>query len=127
DQIHMPPVPGQYVRLQATDTGEGIAEEILPKIFDPFFTTKEDGKGTGLGLATVHGIVQQSSGYVFVDSQLGCGATFTIYLPRTNESSDAQPPNFMADVVTSSREHVLLVSPDVAVHDMSVRALSEAG
>jgi signal transduction histidine kinase len=83
-----PPVPGQYVRLEARDTGTGIPAEVLPKIFDPFFTTKEVGKGTGLGLATVYGIVQQCGGHIYVDTEPGQGATFSIYFPRTTEPLD---------------------------------------
>ena len=82
-----PSTAGQYVRLEVSDTGAGISPEILDKIFDPFFTTKEEGKGTGLGLAMVHGVVQQTGGSIFVDSQPGEGSTFTIYLPRTTGPS----------------------------------------
>jgi len=86
-----PPVPGQYAWLAVSDTGVGIPEDIQAKIFDPFFTTKPVGKGTGLGLATVQGIVRQSGGYIYVDSEPGRGATFTIYLPRTMEPPETWP------------------------------------
>ncbi len=79
--------PGEYVRLEVRDTGSGIPADVLPKVFEPFFTTKPEGKGTGLGLAMVYGVVQQSGGFIFVDSQPGEGAVFTIYLPRTKDST----------------------------------------
>jgi CheY-like chemotaxis protein len=78
-------VPGEYVSLSVADTGTGISKELLDQVFEPFFTTKEVGKGTGLGLAMVYGIVKQSGGYVWVDSVVGHGARFTIYLSRARD------------------------------------------
>jgi signal transduction histidine kinase len=86
-----PTVPGQYIRLDVSDTGTGIPDDIRAKIFDPFFTTKDLGKGTGLGLATVYGIVRQSGGSIHVESAMDRGTTFTIHLPRTTEPAERWP------------------------------------
>jgi signal transduction histidine kinase len=74
--------PGRFVRLTVSDTGQGIPEQVRAHIFEPFFATKEQGKGTGLGLATVYGIVKQSGGWVYLDETPGTGASFRVYLPR---------------------------------------------
>ncbi len=115
----------QMVRLTVSDTGTGIAPDVLPHLFEPFFTTKEHGKGTGLGLATVAEIVRQSRGTVSVTSEPGAGAVFTIELPQQAGSAGAAPP----DQVRSGHgtETILLVEDDVALQALTERMLKKAG
>src|SRR5204862_3797276 len=87
-----------YVRIVMIDTGTGIPPDIIDKIFEPFFSTKEVGKGTGLGLSTVYGIVKQTGGFVYVDSEPGQGTTFRIFLPRHHPAQDVAPDGVAADV-----------------------------
>jgi two-component system cell cycle sensor histidine kinase/response regulator CckA len=97
ERLHAKGMPlGEYVLVEVADTGTGIAPEIIDKIFDPFYTTKEIGKGTGLGLSTVYGIVKQTGGFIYVDSELGKGTTFRIFLPRyVREADDVEPPRLL--------------------------------
>jgi two-component system cell cycle sensor histidine kinase/response regulator CckA len=104
------------VELSVSDTGIGIAPELQEKLFEPFFTTKERGKGTGLGLATVYGIVQQSGGFIRVNSSPGRGATFTIYLPRCLEAAPA-PERSVERPVLTGRSLVLLVEDESALRE----------
>jgi nitrogen-specific signal transduction histidine kinase/CheY-like chemotaxis protein len=104
--------PGQYVMLSVVDSGMGIDAGTLAHIFEPFFTTKELGRGTGLGLATVYGVVKQSEGYVWVDSEPGKGASFRIFLPRVEEEQTAQPPMRALDGQGAGASETILLVED---------------
>jgi PAS domain S-box-containing protein len=123
---HEPVVPGQYVMLAVSDTGHGIEKEIASKIFEPFFTTKAPGKGTGLGLAMVYGIVKQAGGYVWVYSELGQGTTFKIYLPRIDEPAVA-PEAQETSVPWKGWETILLVEDEGSLRAIAREILEEHG
>jgi CheY-like chemotaxis protein len=117
---------GPFICLAISDTGTGMDEATKARIFDPFFTTKEVGKGTGLGLSTVYGIVQQSSGFIWVYSELGHGTTFKIYLPRTQGEAGTST----ADVAPEHRpgtETILVVEDAAGVRVIVHQALERMG
>jgi two-component system cell cycle sensor histidine kinase/response regulator CckA len=121
---------GDYVRIEVADTGTGMSKEIQSKIFDPFFTTKPVGQGTGLGLATVYGIVKQTGGFITVDSAPGRGTTFNIYLPRKIEVAEAvTAPVEAAPAVrdVTGQDTILLVEDEEAVRSFAARALRMRG
>ena len=121
--------PGRYVVLAVSDEGGGIAPEVLPKIFEPFFTTKDEGRGTGLGLATVYGIVEQARGRIAVASQPGLGTTFTIYLPACDsaEREDAVVAEELRERVQGHGQAVLVVEDEEAVRRVARRMLEASG
>jgi two-component system cell cycle sensor histidine kinase/response regulator CckA len=122
---------GEWVVIDVTDTGTGIPADVLARVFDPFFSTKPLGQGTGLGLSTVYGIVRQSNGYIGVETELGKGTTFSIYMPRVGDEAIAQVQPVTATIekvedLTGSA-HILLVEDEDAVRSFSVRALQNKG
>lgn len=120
--------PGSYVMLAVTDTGIGMDAEIQAKIFEPFFTTKELGKGTGLGLATVYGIVKQSAGYVWVYSEVGKGSSFKVYLPRVmQEVLTATLPKPAALPFRRGKETILVVEDETDLRELTVGFLRTQG
>jgi two-component system, cell cycle sensor histidine kinase and response regulator CckA len=122
-----PVQPGPYVCLTVTDTGIGMDAETKGRAFEPFFTTKEKGKGTGLGLATVYGVVKQSGGYIDIESSLGVGTTFKIYLPRVDEEVHAQAPSGSGvSRSIAGKETILLVEDEESLRRLT-RATLELG
>ncbi|MBI2892698.1 MAG: response regulator [Deltaproteobacteria bacterium] len=117
---------GRWVQLAVTDTGSGMSDEVRERIFEPFFTTKEVGKGTGLGLATVYGIVTQSGGHIEVKSQLARGTTFTVALPRLETAEVAEVAE-RSSIAPGGTETVLLVEDEDALREASGRMLRRSG
>ncbi len=119
--------PGKYVKVSVTDTGIGMDEETQQKIFDPFFTTKEMGKGTGLGLASTYAIIKNHGGFITVDSKLGCGSTFTIYLPAGQREVVQKEKRRPDDKTKKGNETILLVDDEQIILDVGEDMLETLG
>jgi two-component system cell cycle sensor histidine kinase/response regulator CckA len=123
--FHMP--PGRYVELKVIDVGEGMTDEVKAHLFEPFFTTKQAGKGTGMGLSTVYGIVKQSGGWILCDSEFGKGTTFCVLLPEAVgdlSKESVAPQNSAAAKGTGT---ILLAEDEDAVRELLATALSDLG
>jgi two-component system cell cycle sensor histidine kinase/response regulator CckA len=118
---------GDYVLIKVSDTGCGIPRDMMGSIFEPFFSTKEVGQGTGLGLATAYGIVKQTGGFIFVESDVGVGTTFHIYLPRCNDSEEEPVKEKKLIQDLTGTETIMLVEDDEAVRLFATRALRDRG
>lgn len=125
-QLHAEVTPGQYVMLAVSDTGSGIAPDIMDHIFEPFFTTKGEGEGTGLGLSMVYGFVKQSGGHIKVYSEIGHGTQFKIYLPRVHQP-ETVTSDTLAMPVSGGQETILVVEDDPAVQATVVDMLTNLG
>jgi nitrogen-specific signal transduction histidine kinase/ActR/RegA family two-component response regulator len=126
-RAHHEVTPGHYVLLTVSDTGTGMDADVLSHIFEPFFTTKEKGKGTGLGLATVYGIIKQSGGYIWAYSEVDRGTTFKIYLPRVDEMPQKLEHQRMSREELHGTETILVVEDDRALRDLAESILAGRG
>jgi two-component system cell cycle sensor histidine kinase/response regulator CckA len=126
-QGHRVVKPGPYVMLSVSDTGVGMDQATLSRIFEPFFTTKEPGRGTGLGLSTVYGIVKQSGGYIWVYSELFRGTTVKIYLPPSDQPAESLLPPAAKVVLPTGTETILLVEDDEALRKVTISLLQSGG
>ncbi len=126
DQKYLNLAPGRYCILSVSDTGQGIPKNIVDQIFEPYFTTKKIGKGSGLGLAVIHGIVEDYGGAINVESELGKGTTFYIYLPAAKREK-LEIQDLKKTVLSSGNEHVLFVDDEEAIVNIGVLYLEKLG
>jgi CheY-like chemotaxis protein len=126
-KLHVNARPGSYVLLAASDTGCGMTEEVKKRIFEPFFTTKGVGEGTGLGLATVFGIVSQADGRVEVYSEVNFGTSFKIYLPRINKAVKPRGDSVHLDAIPGGTESILLVEDEIGLRGLLSQVLKDCG
>ncbi len=119
--------PGNYVLLAVSDTGHGMTKTVKARLFEPFFTTKEPGKGTGLGLATVYGIVKQSDGFIYVYSEPGRGTTFKIYLPQVDNGVPSDETTHAPQSMPTGDEMILVVEDEDAVRSLTCYTLRMQG
>jgi len=126
-KTHLGARPGEYVLLSISDTGHGMQREIVDHVFEPFYTTKDVGKGTGLGLAMVYGIVKNHEGYILCYSELDVGTTFKIYLPAMEQSGEPQTTGEMEDYYKGGDETILLVDDEEYIRELGVELLTDAG
>jgi PAS domain S-box-containing protein len=126
-KAHLGARPGQYVMLSISDTGHGMSKETLEHVFEPFYTTKEVGKGTGLGLAMVYGIVKNHEGYILCYSEPETGTTFKIYLPAIEHEGDKDHPRDLEDQLQGGTETILLVDDEEYIRELGVELLGDAG
>jgi two-component system cell cycle sensor histidine kinase/response regulator CckA len=124
---HADVVPGEFVLLAVTDTGHGMDSATLARMFEPFFTTKGPGEGTGLGLATVYGIIRQSGGHIAVYSEPGRGTTFKVYFPRVEEAAEANKPHPGLTSMPRGDETILLAEDEPALRALASRVLQSCG
>ena len=124
---HATVLPGKYVMMAVSDTGVGMDAETQAHIFEPFFTTKELGKGTGLGLATVYGVVKQNGGWIWVYSESGRGTTFKIFLPQIEEVVGSTEPSKVASQSPRGSETILLVEDQDGIRELAIEFLKGSG
>jgi two-component system cell cycle sensor histidine kinase/response regulator CckA len=124
---HGPVPPGDYATVSVRDTGDGFDDDVRERLFEPFFTTKEVGKGTGLGLAVVFGIVEQSRGHILVESEPGAGSCFQVLLPRTYDAVPVAPPAVAPPDLAPGTETILLVEDEEVVRRLTTTMLEASG